>query len=279
MIKTFNVNPTPGLARKLLVYSSLSGIEIPEPVRELAANDLILEEEINSFFGDICPEKILDTVQYLNDFSGRCVILSENLAFGVISFMVHCKRLDKKPCCIVVDDISKIGNILKTVEDLMPSAQFKVIPDNLGAEGSHKIKSIFEKKEFLFVSKTTLLGLAAKGLHEIPIESMLLVSPEPSNQAFGSYPFVVLSNLVYDTSILLQVKDDNSQIINWDLISKINSIRVENLEFAVQFLYGEDFYFSRLLSDKFLIKYIIERNYEHNKIILLYLSGVSTQLL
>lgn len=278
MIKTFNLKPSPSTARKLLVYNSLSGLPIDEHIQNLAAEELLSPEDISKYTYDDVDSKILDTIQYVSDFGGRTIILSEDLSKIMISFILYTRLRNKNSCIIVANDISKMGGHISRIKDCVSDINIKVIPDITDISKFKFVEQAFSKNDVLVVSKTFAHQVLVKKLNSIMPEAMLFLSGDNDDLSVGST--TVFPKITQSVSFgYVLPKNAEQEIISWDLVSKLTAVDDKKIVEMLSFLYSEDFFFKNLLLEKKLIEYGSTRNYDYNKILIYYLSGISIQLI
>ncbi len=74
MFDVKTLNATPGMARRLINYSTLNKISFDEKLVDLAMQDIVSKEDLFDFPFDL-PNNAVSTIQHIRDWNGRAMVL------------------------------------------------------------------------------------------------------------------------------------------------------------------------------------------------------------
>ena len=286
MLQDFRTKLSPALARKLIIYNQIKPIDISDEVYELASQDLVSRDDFDQFGVPFPQTNEVDLLQYLNDFNGRSIILTNSDYNAANVFLTYSRIKNKFPLLIVAEDktFSSIGCIITGLKEKYPDINYKVMVGDLN--NAKLGEDYFTKADVYFCSLRTIFRLKDLFFNNT-IKSILLFGGKEHRSTNNTY----CSGITEFQHALASMKFVNSFSVTYNIEGIINNnaqpssltdlgLCIQHKkrlnEIADQILLGR---LHDLIFDQKVKKRAKQSGYDLVEMHLLYLSGISTQLL
>lgn len=124
MFDIIDLPKTPRIARRLVEMSKIGGLEVESEIVELAEKDLISVKNFDNLPFSLTKKEV-DTIQFISDRRGRCVVLEDSTIKANNSVLSHVWMTNKFPV-LIITNVTKYIDWFYLIHSIWPEATINI---------------------------------------------------------------------------------------------------------------------------------------------------------